>query len=373
MSPRIARLRRKGAPAGTSRGGFFSRRRRVFRLRVGAIGRSPRPADLVETTNQIGALKEKFTSVEVCAGAGGQALGLEQAGFRHVLTVDNDEHCIRTITRNRLEWNPNLADLSDPTAINPRKLRGVDLFAGGLPCPPFSKAGKQLGEDDERNLFPFAQQLIEQIDPKAVMIENVRGILDERFGGFRYALQMSLEKMGYLSQWQLLNASDYGVPQLRPRAIFVALKRKYSPYFRWPTPNPKDRITVGEALFELMSERGWRGAAEWSAKANRIAPTLVGGSKKHGGPDLGPTRAKREWEALGVNAHTLAEVAPDPDFTGNPRLTVRMAARVQGFPLDWDFVGSKTHAYRQVGNAFPPPVARAVGRQIALALQERFR
>ena len=317
--------------------------------------------------------KGDLTSVEVCAGAGGQALGLEQAGFKHLVTIDNDKHCVETLRHNRPEWDPILADFGNREKINPLKYRGADLFAAGLPCPPFSKAGQQLGEDDERNLFPIAEEFISEINPKAIMIENVRGILDPRFVEFRNEFQLSLEKMGYYLQWQQLTSSDYGVPQLRPRVILVGLKRAYFPYFRWPVPRPKDTTTVGDALFEMMKENGWNGAEEWRQNASRIAPTLVGGSKKHGGPDLGPTRAKREWESLGVNAHTLAVNPPEPDFEGMPRLTVRMAARIQGFPKDWEFIGAKTHAYRQVGNAFPPPVAKAVGVKIRLALLKKYR
>ena len=128
---------------------------------------------------------------------------------------------------------------------------------------------------------------------------------------------------------------------------------------------------MGKTLCDLMAERGWAGARTWAARADDIAPTVVGGSKKHGGPDLGPTRAKRAWATLGVDGIGIADQAPDPDFVGMPRLTVRMVARLQGFPDDWQFSGRKTPAYRQVGNAFPPPVAAAVGRQIALAITQR--
>jgi DNA (cytosine-5)-methyltransferase 1 len=117
-----------------------------------------------------------------------------------------------------------------------------------------------------------------------------------------------------------------------------------------------------------MSSNGWTGAEEWSRQANGVAPAIVGGSKKHGGADLGPTRARIAWAKLGVNGAGLADQAPEKDFVGMPKLTVKMAALVQGFPSNWEFYGKKTPAYRQVGNAFPPPVAKAIGLAIVKAL-----
>jgi DNA (cytosine-5)-methyltransferase 1 len=118
-----------------------------------------------------------------------------------------------------------------------------------------------------------------------------------------------------------------------------------------------------------MASRGWNGAKVWAERANRIAPTLVGGSTKHGGPDLGPTRARKEWAELGVNGRLVSEEPPGPGFVGMPTLSVRMAATLQGFPADWKFMGKRTYAYRQVGNAFPPPVAKAIGAKIAKAIR----
>ena len=124
---------------------------------------------------------------------------------------------------------------------------------------------------------------------------------------------------------------------------------------------------MGGLLADLMAAGGWPGAAGWAARASGIAPTIVGGSKKHGGPDLGPTRARAAWQLLGVNGLGIADEPPGPDFPAGqlPKLTVRMVARLQGFPDWWEFAGRKTAAYRQVGNAFPPPVARALGAAIS--------
>lgn len=308
-----------------------------------------------------------FTSLELCAGAGGQARGLELAGFDHEAVVEIDADCCQTLRLNRSAWKVHEQDLN---TFDGRAYRGIDLLAGGLPCPPFSVAGKQLGDKDERNLFPAALRLVDETKPKAIMIENVRGFLDPVFADYRNLIKAKLKKLGYEADWKLLHSSDYGVPQLRPRVAIIALRNDLKDNFSWPTPAAIHTKTVGETLVDLMAARGWRLAEDWAAGANTIAPTLVGGSKKHGGPDLGPTRAKRAWAELGVNGLSLADEAPDPDFVGNPRLTVRMAARIQGFDDEWLFHGRKTAAYRQVGNAFPPPVAAAVANQIRIAIEQ---
>jgi len=305
-------------------------------------------------------------SVELCAGAGGQALGLEMAGIQHAVLIDNDAPAIATLLLNRPQWDSREADIKEFSAV---PWRGAGLVTGGFPCPPYSIAGKQLGPMDDRDLFGHGLRIMSEVRPQGAMIENVKGILDPKFEAVREGIRAGLKKLGYWCDWRLLNASDFGVSQLRPRVVFVALKNEAVEHFRWPQPNVFNPPKVGEVLLDLMAANGWRGAEAWADFADEIAPTIVGGSKKHGGPDLGPTRARAAWALLGVNGKSLAEVAPEPDFIGLPRLTVRMVARIQGFPDDWQFSGRKTAAYRQVGNAFPPPVACAVGRQISDALE----
>jgi DNA (cytosine-5)-methyltransferase 1 len=326
-------------------------------------------------------MKSGYTSIELCAGAGGQALGLHLVGFQHQFLIDIDKPACQTLKHNNilhgLGWGEIIEGCIEEFATySTHQYKGVDLVAGGVPCPPFSTAGKQLGKQDERDLFPAALDIVKNTQPNAVMLENVAGLLDAKFDTYRAEIEFQLGSMGYKVFWKLLNACDFGVPQLRPRVILVALKAEFADYFVWPNYkiNPP---TVGEALYDLMASQGWEYAAEWKQKANKIAPTLVGGSKKHGGPDLGPTRARRAWQALHVNGNLIGEHPPEKGFVGYknkvgyeymPLLTVRMAARIQGFPDWWEFYGKKTPAYRQVGNALPPPVAEAVGRQIIYAL-----
>lgn len=307
-----------------------------------------------------------LTSLEICAGAGGQALGLESAGFEHVAAVEIERIACDTLELNRPNWHVLNKDVRN---LDGENYRGIDLLAGGVPCPPFSVASRQLGAEDTRDLFPTALRLVEESKPAAVILENVPGLAMPRFADYREGVRAKLSKLEYEVFWQPLNASDFGVPQLRPRFILVALKRRFATYFKWPSTKTIPK-SVGETLRDLMAARGWPGADEWAAKANRIAPTLVGGSKLHGGPDLGPTRAKKAWRELGVDGMGIADRAPDAAFPidGMPKLTVAMAAMLQGFPESWQFAGRKTAAYRQVGNAFPPPVAEAVGKAVAAAM-----
>ncbi|GGY04434.1 DNA cytosine methyltransferase [Streptomyces hiroshimensis] len=342
---------------------------------------------------------QPLTSIEICAGAGGQAVGLHNAGFRHLALLEIDKFAcktLRTNVRDHPDWTGCEVVEGDVVDVNPftheqlskfaLKPGELDLLAGGVPCPPFSVAGRQLGEDDERDLFPRMLQLVNQLRPKAVMIENVKGILEAKFEDYRSRIVAELEGYGYdFCGWELIEACRYGVPQLRPRAILVMIAKEFTADVKFEWPVGDDNVfTVAEALDQTMSERcqpyGARGQAvldKWrdDVKGRGVAPTLVGGSKKHGGADLGPSRAKAAWGELGIDGMGVANdpdrCDPDRDLfrENGPMLTVEQAAIIQGFPRDWHFEGGKTARYRQVGNAFPPPVAEAVGRAIAAVLR----
>jgi DNA (cytosine-5)-methyltransferase 1 len=310
-------------------------------------------------------MTSRFTSIEICAGAGGQAIGLERAGFAHLALVEIEPLACDTLRTNRPSWNVVESDVKNFYAFG---FDDVDLLAGGVPCPPFSIAGKQLGKNDERDLFPEVIRLASECLPKAILIENVKGLLSNKFDNYRAQIEDEFKGIGYSGLWKLVQAVDFGVPQLRPRAVFVAFSHDYLDYFHWPKVTAQKVPTVGEALYDEMASLGWEKAIAWKNTADKIAPTLVGGSKKHGGADLGPTRAKQAWAKLGINGKGLAEKPPTIGFDGLPMLTLQMAAIIQGFPKDWQFCGKKTPAYRQVGNAFPPPVAEAIGKSIISAL-----
>lgn len=318
----------------------------------------------VELTQNV----DRYRVVEICAGAGGQSLGLERAGFEHLLAVELDRYACATLRANRPVWEVAEGDVADSSVWTPEDFEGVDLLAGGVPCPPFSVAGKQLGASDERDLFAWAIELANRIRPRALMLENVRGLATPRFAGYRQRAIDRLTELGYRADWKLLQASNFGVPQLRPRFVLIALKTSDAEFFSWPEEQGTS-LTVGDSLRDLMGENGWKYVDTWADIAKAVGPTLVGGSKKHGGADLGPTRAKRAWLNLGVDGRGIADGAPckhaPHPLIKPPRLTIDMVAKLQGWKSgEWTFQGGKTARYRQIGNAFPPPVAEALGRSL---------
>src|SRR5579885_114417 len=147
-----------------------------------------------------------LTVLDICSGGGGEALGLEMAGFANVGAIDNDMAACQTLRLNRPDWNVIEDDL---VRVSGERFRGIELLAGGVPCPPFSIAGKQLGVNDERDLFPAALRLVEETRPVAVLLENVPGFASAKFADYRNDSILRLARLGYEVDWRVLNASDY--------------------------------------------------------------------------------------------------------------------------------------------------------------------
>ncbi|GEC09662.1 cytosine-specific methyltransferase [Streptomyces spinoverrucosus] len=319
-----------------------------------------------------------LTFVDVCSGAGGLALGLERAGFEPRLLLDEDADACRTLRANRPHWNVLQADLLDLDPSEHPETYDVDLLSAGLPRVKSNATAARAESGEEERLLKAAVYLAHAVRPRALIVENVPTLAhSDRFRDFREFARAELEHLGYEFSWFVLNAADFGVPQDRRQGLLVAIKRRWFASFQPPSPTVADHVSVGEALAPSMRSRGWKDADRWAAQAVTVAPTLVGGSKNRGGADLGPAGTKRKWEKLGVNAHSIGDEIPGPDFVWAPdlgreglvRLTVDQTALLQSFPPDWEITGRKTARYRQIGHASPPPVGEALGRSVADALR----
>lgn len=318
------------------------------------------------------ARETRFKSMEICAGAGAQALGLELAGFDPLLLIDSKADACFTIDLNRPDWDVVCMDVVQFHADMRPDVVGVDLLSGGLPRVKSPATAGRAEDTEERRVLRAAVELACTLRPKAVLLENVPDLVESpAFEADRAWIEQELHSAGYRSSWRVLNASDFGVPQNRSSGFLVALREPQFSRFLWPAAHETAPPTVGAVLGPSMSSRGWPGAEQWIKNADRIAPALVGGSDRRGGADLGPTGSKKAWAALGVNGSSLGDEPPGADFPADdhPRLTVEQAAMVQSFPTDWSFSGGKTSRYRQIGHAMPPPLATAVGLAIAAALR----
>ncbi|MFI1152430.1 MULTISPECIES: DNA cytosine methyltransferase [Streptomyces] len=320
------------------------------------------------------------------------ALGLESVGFEPAALVEKDVRTCETLAVNRPHWNVIRTSLEEFEPGEHTQVYDVDLLSAGMPRIKSAATAKRPEDLEERELFRCALYLVGPVQPRAVLFDNVPEMVHgDAFAAEREEIRKELEHLGYRLHWRILNAKDFGVPQDREHGLMVAVKEEYADGYRWPDPSP-EAPTVGDVLHASMRARRWAHADEWRAHARRVAPTLVGGSDRRGGADLGLSGSKTIWRALGINGGTVANADAQEDLKSRdkpsvlwdlsskgweleaephemPALTVAQAALVQGFPGAWRFHGLKTHAYRQVGHAVPPPLAAAVGRQIARALQ----
>jgi DNA (cytosine-5)-methyltransferase 1 len=307
--------------------------------------------------------------VELCAGAGGLALGLERAGFEHVALIEVNRNAIATLRANRPNW-PVIA--GDVRMVDFKQYRDqrIDLVTGGLPCTPFSTVGRKKGRHDENDLMLEGVRAVRQIGPKAFLFENVEGLLHSRHAHYVAFLLREFSKAGYATEIHRIDAKDYGVAQNRSRIMFVGMRKDLAGVFRMPRKFPELATNVGLVLADLMTENGWSGAEAWlqSMKDRDYrADTIRGyqGSAWDGEAIRADRRQVRY--APPAKAAPTDEEASKEGFV--PGLTNRMRARLQGFPDDWKFVGGLGPVADQIGNAVVPAVAQAMGLAMLSAIK----
>ncbi|MFD3439618.1 DNA cytosine methyltransferase [Streptomyces sp. NPDC058685] len=327
--------------------------------------------------------ERRYTAIELCAGVGGQALGLERAGFDVIAAVDIDSDTCATLSRNRPGWGTIQGDLNRIEPVDHQLLDRADILSCGLPRSPYSIAGKQLATHDKRDALRATLDMASYIRPRVLLLENIPSFLNAaKFAAERQVVAEAIADLGFELKSSVLTATDFGVPQHRPHGFMVAMHPQDMAHFEWPVPDSTRCPTLGEALYESMASAGWPEASDWATHASEPAPLIMGGATGRGGADLGASRAKALWARHGIYGGSIGDSVPGPDFRRNfnvepryglPKITVGQVALLQAFPSDWEIFGKKTSAYRQISQTTPPPLAEALGRRILGALKSSSR
>jgi DNA (cytosine-5)-methyltransferase 1 len=321
--------------------------------------------------------RERYTVIELFAGAGGLALGFESAGFESKLLVEIDRYCVETLKLNRPNWNVLHKDIKEIDF----KGMTADVVTGGFPCQAFSHAGKKLGFEDTRGtlFFDFAR-CVKEVQPRIFVGENVEGLARHDGGKTLKTILSVLKSFGYNVQYKVLNALDYGVAQKRKRIVIVGTKDGIS--FSFPHPN-SNRITLREALKDAPPSDGVKYPEKrkkvldlvppggcWVNLPEDVKKEYMGASYYSGGGRRGMAR-RLSWDEPCLTLTT----SPYQKFTErcHPEetrpFTVREYARIQSFPDEWEFVGGIGAQYKQIGNAVPVKLAEAVGKSVMAALK----
>lgn len=330
--------------------------------------------------------RRTFTSIELFAGGGGLALGMHKAGFKHLLLNEFDKDACATLQKNMPDWNVVHADIHD-VDFTPYYGK-VDLLTGGFPCQAFSYAGKRLGFEETRGtLFFELARAIKETQPKVFMAENVKGLLEHDNGQTIETIKSVILELGYtLIEPRVLRAILYNVPQKRERLILIAIRNDIAPLvnFKWPSvcgdirtlrdaffsgelydcDVPKSEgqkyPTAKERVMKLVPEGG-----DWRDLPNEIAEKYMKGSYHLGGGKTGMARRLSMDEASLTLTCAPAQKQTERCHPIETRpLTIREYARIQTFPDNWQFCGSLSAKYKQIGNAVPVNLAWAIGRAV---------
>jgi DNA (cytosine-5)-methyltransferase 1 len=325
-------------------------------------------------------MSKTFTSVEFFAGAGGSALGLEMAGFKHRALIERDSDACSTLKQNRPQWAVVENDIKDVQFRNTT----VDLVSAGFPCQPFSVAGNARGFKDSRGgLFYDLMAKVEQLNPKMILLENVRGLMGHDAGKTLQRMLSILDSAGYRTEYKLLYAHLHCVPQKRERLIMIAVKKESDYAINFPSRSERV-VTLRDALANVpnsigLQYNGYKSnimkrvppGGNWKALPEDIQREYMGTMYGAGGGQTGVAR-RLSWDQPSLTLTCApAQKRTERCHPEETRpLTVREYARIQTFPDDWQFAGSINSQYRQIGNALPVDLAYQIGLCLISTLKD---
>jgi len=336
-------------------------------------------------------LLKTMNSIELFAGAGGLALGLEKAGFSTIGLVEIDKDAVDTLHTNRDDWNVIHGDVSTISSLSLDEVFGIDsghldLLSGGAPCQSFSYAGNRLGLEDARGtLFYHYALFLNKLKPKMFLFENVRGLLNHDRGRTYQTMCRVFSEAGYNIQKQILNAWDYGVAQKRERLITVGVRNDLLDKVSFSFPAKYEYKPILRDILQNVPESPYIPYSEYKRKIFELVPP--GGYWKDIPADIAKDYMKSCWNMGGGRTGILRRMSMDePSLTvlTSPSqkqterchptetrpFTVRENARCQSFPDEWLFSGSISSQYKQVGNAVPVNLAYEVALQIRKSLEQ---
>lgn len=328
---------------------------------------------------------KEFTVLELFAGAGGLALGLELAGFKTVGLIENDKNACSTLRTNKPQWNVIEKDITKIQHIKELIPDDIDLISGGFPCQSFSIAGKQLGLQDTRGtLFYDFAKIVNEIMPKMILIENVKGLLHHDKGKTFNVISNTFKDIGYNIQYKILNSNDYDVAEKRERIIVIGIRNDLPFNFTFPKPH-NYKPCLKDVIYNIKDDmKGY----QYSEKKKEIMKLVPSGGNWKSLPRkiaecyMGKLFFSKNGGQTGV-AKRLSWNDPSPTLTTSPNqkqterchpeetrpLTIKEYQLIQSFPSDWKFQGSLASQYKQIGNAVPVNLAKNIGVAIIESLK----
>lgn len=334
-------------------------------------------------------MKSNYNSIELFAGAGGMALGLEMAGFEHIGLIEIDKSASKTLIKNRPKWNVLCEDIEQVASRDLEKEFNIkkyelDLLSGGAPCQSFSYAGKRLGLEDVRGtMFYHYATFLNKLQPKMFLFENVKGLLSHDKGKTLNTILDIFKQQGYNVKYDVLNALDYGVAQKRERLIIIGIRKNLQDKinFNFPLKHEK-KLVLRDVLIDVPESE----CAKYSKEKEKIFSLVPpGGCWKDIDPQIAKKYMKSCWDMGGGRTGILRRLSLDePSLTilTTPQMkqterchplevrpfSIRENARIQSFPDEWEFVGTISAKYKQIGNAVPCNLAKEIGIEIIKSL-----